>query len=66
MSVEAVLAAKGGIALLGGIFGGGIKAKEIEIPQMHVALRVISVLIGSLLILVAATLSRAGAISGGP
>ncbi len=58
MGVEAILAIVGGIALLVGIFGGGVKAKEIEIPSIHAGLRVISALTGIALIVIAIFLSR--------
>lgn len=58
MSVEIVIATIGGIALLVGLFGGGIKAKEIEIPSINFQIRVISIITGIILLLVAALLSN--------
>ena len=66
MSVEAILTIIGGVALLIGIFGGGVKAKEIEIPLVHPRLRVVSALIGVVLITVAVLLSRPELLSSVP
>jgi hypothetical protein len=53
MDLPTVLAITGGIALLVGLFGGGIKAKEIEVPKIPVRPRIISSLVGLMLIGVA-------------
>jgi len=50
MDAIAVIAAIGGIALLLGIFGGGIKAKEVDIPILPVPVRILSSVIGTILI----------------
>jgi|CXWL01.1.fsa_nt_gi hypothetical protein len=57
MSVPTVIAVIGGIALLIGIFGGGIRAKEIEIPSINARVRVFSTLTGIVLLAIAALLS---------
>ena len=56
MDLPTVLAITGGIALLVGLFGGGIKAKEIEVPKIPVRPRIISSLVGLMLIGVAISL----------
>lgn len=50
MTVSAVFAIAGVLALLFGIVGGGIKAKEIEIPQLPIAVRIIIIIAGLILI----------------
>ena len=57
MNVPTVIAVVGGIALLIGIFGGGVKAKEIEIPLINARIRVFSTITGVILIITAALLS---------
>ena len=57
MSVPTVIAVVGGIALLIGIFGGGVKAKEIEIPLINARVRVFSIITGMVLLITAALLS---------
>ena len=54
MTVSVVFAIAGVVALLFGIIGGGIKAKEIEVPLLPIRARIITVIIG--LILLGATL----------
>jgi len=46
MTVSVVFAIAGVIALLFGIIGGGIKAREVEIPHLPVAVRVVTVILG--------------------
>jgi hypothetical protein len=58
MGIEAILTIVGGVALLVGIFGGGVKAKEIEVPPIHTGLRVVSALTGIVLIVIAIFLSK--------
>lgn len=53
MTLQVVLAIAGSIALLVGLFGGGVKAKEIEVPKLSVWPRIFSSLIGTVLIGVA-------------
>ncbi len=50
MTVEVVLAIAGVVALLTGILGGGIKAKEVEIPSIRTSIRVASTVVGVILI----------------
>ena len=50
MTVSVVFAIAGVIALLFGIIGGGIKAKEIEVPLLSTRIRIITVIIGLVLI----------------
>jgi hypothetical protein len=50
MTVSVVFAIAGVIALLFGIVGGGIKAKEIEIPLLPVRARLITIFVGAMLI----------------
>jgi hypothetical protein len=50
MPLQTVLAIAGSIALLVGLFGGGVKAKEIEVPRLSVWPRILSSLIGMVLI----------------
>jgi hypothetical protein len=57
MSVPTVIAIIGGTALLIGIFGGGIKAKEIEIPSINARVRILAVITGLVLLTTAIVLS---------
>jgi hypothetical protein len=66
MSVPTVIAVVGGIALLIGIFGGGVKAKEVEIPSINTRARVVSVIIGTVLLAAAALLSSPGILPVAP
>jgi hypothetical protein len=50
MTLPIVLAITGSIALLIGLFGGGVKAKEIEVPKIPVGSRILSGLVGTILI----------------
>jgi len=50
MTLQLVLAIAGSIALLVGLFGGGVKAKEIEVPKINVWPRILSSLVGIILI----------------
>ena len=50
MTLQIVLAIAGSIALLTGLFGGGVKAKEIEVPKIPVWPRILSSLVGMALI----------------
>jgi len=50
MTVPVVLAIAGVVSLLVGVLGGGIKAKEIEIPTVPPIARVISSVLGLILI----------------
>ena len=56
MTLPIVLAIAGSIALLIGLFGGGVKAKEIEIPKMRVGPRILSGIAGIALIGIAVRL----------
>lgn len=58
MDVSAIIAIIGGIALLVGVFGGGIEAKEIKIPPIQAIFRVIAFAVGVILILVAVITSK--------
>ena len=58
MTLPIVLAITGSIALLTGLFGGGVKAKEIAIPRIPVWPRIFSSLVGILLIGAAVRLSE--------
>jgi hypothetical protein len=53
MTLQIVLAIAGSVALLAGLFGGGIKAKEIEVPKITMWARIFSSLVGVALIGVA-------------
>jgi hypothetical protein len=66
MSVETILTIFGGIALLVGIFGGGVKAKEIEVPLINTRVRIISAITGIVLITVAVLLSIPGFVQPAP
>jgi hypothetical protein len=57
MSVPLILSVVGGIALLVGLFGGGVKAKEITVPKIDFWPRLFSSLIGLILIAMATWLS---------
>jgi hypothetical protein len=57
MTLPIVFAIAGSIALLIGLFGGGVKAKEIEVPKISLLSRILSSLIGVALIAVAIRLS---------
>jgi hypothetical protein len=50
MTLPIVLAIAGSIALLIGLFGGGVKAKEIEVPKLSIGPRILSSLLGIVLI----------------
>ncbi|HEY5731146.1 MAG TPA: hypothetical protein VIS72_13920 [Anaerolineales bacterium] len=50
MTVPIVLALIGGVALLIGLFGGGVKAKEIEIPKIPGWSRLFSAVFGIILL----------------
>jgi hypothetical protein len=50
LDLQIVLAIAGSIALLIGLFGGGVKAKEIEIPKIRVWPRILSGMVGVALI----------------
>ena len=50
MTLPNVLAIAGSIALLIGLFGGGVKAKEIEVPKISIGTRIFSSLVGMALI----------------
>lgn len=50
MTVSVVFAVAGVIALLVGIVGGGIKAKEIEVPPIPGRVRIITIIVGLALI----------------
>jgi hypothetical protein len=62
MTVPVVLAIAGVFSLLVGVLGGGIKAKEIEIPSMPTAARLLSSIGGLALIGIAIWLSSPGTI----
>gem|GEM_PF-6555128 len=53
LTLQIVLAIAGCVALLAGLFGGGIKAKELEVPRISASARLFSSLVGMLLIGVA-------------
>jgi len=53
MTLTAILALAGCIALLVGIFGGGVKAKEVEVPLIPIGSRITSSLVGLGLIVTA-------------
>lgn len=46
MTLPIVLAIAGSIAILLGLFGGGIKAKEIEVPKISAFPRILLILVG--------------------
>ncbi|HEY9526797.1 MAG TPA: VCBS repeat-containing protein [Anaerolineales bacterium] len=50
LTVQLILAIAGCIALLIGLFGGGVKAKEIEVPKISASARIFSILVGAVLI----------------
>jgi hypothetical protein len=58
MDISAILAGAGAIALLIGIFGGGIEAEKIKIPSLRAGIRLISALTGVILIAIAIGVSR--------
>jgi len=57
MTLPIVLAIAGSIALLVGLFGGGVKAKEIVVPKISIFARILSSLTGVILIGIASWLS---------
>jgi hypothetical protein len=59
MTLPIVLAISGCIALLVGLFGGGVKAKEIEVPRISALPRISSGIFGIALIGIAIWLSLA-------
>jgi len=50
MTVSVVFAIAGVVALLFGVIGGGIKAKELEVPRLPIVVRIITILAGLILI----------------
>src|ERR1700690_4561742 len=50
MTLPIILAAAGCLALLAGLFGGGFKAKEVEVPKITLLPRIFSSLIGLVLV----------------
>ena len=58
MDVSAVIAIIGGIALLVGVFGGGVQLKELTIPPINSAFRIISFVLGVILIIAAVIVSK--------
>jgi regulation of enolase protein 1 (concanavalin A-like superfamily) len=50
INLQIILAIAGSVALLVGLFGGGVKAKEIEVPKIPTGSRVLSSLVGAVLI----------------
>jgi hypothetical protein len=50
MTLPTVLAIAGCIALLVGLFGGGVKAREIEVPTISILPRILSGIAGLVLI----------------
>ena len=50
MTLPIVLAIAGSIAILLGLFGGGIKAKEIEVPKISAFPRILLILVGLALV----------------
>ena len=46
MTLPIILAAAGCVALLAGLFGGGFKAKEVEVPKITLWPRIFSSLVG--------------------
>ncbi len=50
MTPQNILAIAGSVALLVGLFGGGVKAKEIEVPKISTLARIFSSLVGIILI----------------
>src|SRR5690242_13111337 len=58
MDVSAVIAVIGGVALLVGIFGGGVKIKEAEIPTVNTWIRVTSAITGIILITISIFLAN--------
>lgn len=57
MEVSAIIAIIGGIALIVGLFGGGVEAKEVKFPKVAGWLRAASILLGAALIGMAVWLS---------
>lgn len=57
MNLPVVIAITGGVALLVGLFGGGVKAKEVVVPRLSTLPRIFSSLIGLILIGIAIWLS---------
>jgi hypothetical protein len=57
MDATSVIAMIGGIALLIGIFGGGVKAKEVEIPLIPTSIRILAGATGIILLGIAIWLS---------
>src|SRR5512133_2000680 len=65
INLPIILAIAGSVALLIGLFGGGIKAKEIEVPTLARGARILSSLVGMLLIGAAIQLSISNGSSPG-
>ena len=64
MEVSAVIASIGGIALLAGIFGGGIDVKEVKIPSIQPRIRILSGVVGIVLLVISILLSNPNVGSG--
>lgn len=58
MDVSTVIAIVGGIALLVGVFGGGVQLKELVIPPINSTFRIVSFVLGVILIIGAVIVSR--------
>ena len=58
LTLPIILAIAGSVALLIGLFGGGVKAKEIEVPTLARGARILSSLFGIGLIGIAIWLSQ--------
>ena len=69
MEVSSIIAGIGGVALLAGIFGGGIDVEKFKIPAISTQIRILSVIVGIVLLIIAIVLSHpnvgAGWIIGG-
>jgi hypothetical protein len=50
INLQIILAIAGSVALLIGLFGGGVKAKELEVPKISALARILSALVGIALI----------------
>jgi len=58
MDVSAIIAIIGGIALLVGVFGGGVQLEKLVIPPINSTLRIVSFVIGVILIIGAVIVSK--------
>lgn len=58
MDVSAIIAIIGGIALLVGVFGGGVQLEKLVIPPVNLTIRIVSFALGIILLIGAVIVSK--------